>query len=121
MLFRSNPGLVCDMLGQVANRGFNATPSKFYELSKIEGPYRGWAHHRWIYNKEGNDIVAYPKLNFLDHIAQPLDGIASRRVPENEELQWCWKDKCELKFINDDYLGPTRDHIFSYYFNNLIN
>lgn len=100
-----NPNLVATMLSKIAKEGFNAVPSKYAELNKQTGQYKGWPHHRWIFNKEDKDIVAYPKLNLIEY-APSLDQIALLRDGENEELQWFWQEKCIIKFINNDYLGP---------------
>lgn len=115
-----NPGLVCKMLSRIAKKGFVAVPSKFYEFTRHEGQYRGWQHHRWVFNKEGNLIVAYPKLPFVDYINE-FDALANALDPsENGELQWYWQHEMDLKFVNNDYLGPSPQHVYQYYAN-LLN
>ena len=114
-----NPSFVCKMISKIAKRGFAAVPSKYFELKRHEGPYRGWQHHRWIYNKEGNDVVAYPKLAFTDHMHE-LDQIVERSTPAIEELQWFWQRSMDLKIVNNDYLGPSPGHVRQYYLN-LLN
>jgi hypothetical protein len=111
-----NPDLVAKMLSKIAKRGFNAVPSKYVECDRHEGAWRGWVHHRWIFNKEGNDIVAYPKLNFTEHLQQ-LDLLASKKAIDNQELQWCWQNDCIIKFVNNDYMGPDLPSVLSYYSN----
>jgi len=121
-----NPDLVAKMLTKIAKKGFNATPSKYIEMTRHEftnqkpaGFWRGWQHHRWIFNKEHNDIVAYPKLSFIEYMGE-FDKLAEQKHIDNEELQWCWQDECIIKFINNDYLGPTPMAVFEYY-RNLLN
>ena len=110
-----NPGLVCKMLSRISEKGFIAVPSKYYELTRHEGQYRGWQHHRWIFNKEGSNIVAYPKLAFVDYIPE-LDSLAKNLNPQvNGELQWYWQHDINLTFINNDYLGPSPSHVYGYY------
>lgn len=111
-----NPDLVVKMISKIAKRGFNAVPSKFVEMSRHESHWRGWIHHRWIFNKEENDIVAYPKLNFIEHFSD-MDKLSNLKTDDNQELQWCWQDECKLKFVNNDYLGPSLQHVLSYYLN----
>ena len=114
-----NPFLVTTMLGKIAKRGFNAVPSKYAEATRHEGKWRGWCHHRWIFNKEGSEIVAYPKQVFVEYMTA-FDELSESRTAENEELQWCWQDECTLKLVNNDYLGPDLPSVITYY-SNLTN
>ena len=108
-----DPEVVVKMLGKVAHRGFNAVPSKYMELSRVEGPWLGYYHHHWIYNNEGNDIVAYPKFVFVEHMPE-LRILQQKRTADNFELQWSWKDECAIKIIHDT-LGPSsRQALASY-------
>jgi hypothetical protein len=115
-----NPYLVTKMLSKIAKKGFNAVPSKYSELHRHEGKWRGWCHHRWIFNSKDGNIVAYPKQPFVEYM-DILDKIVEQRNSYNEELQWCWQDKCELKFVNNDYLGPNLPSVLSYYSNLIDN
>lgn len=115
-----NPSLVANMLSKISKRGFNAVPSKYSEATRHEGKWRGWCHHRWIFNKEGEDIVAYPKQVFVEYM-DSLDQLSLKMTTENGELQWCWQDDCVLKIINNDYLGPDLSSVLSYYSNLLID
>ena len=109
-----NPYLVTNMLSKIAKRGFNAVPSKYSELHRHEGKWRGWCHHRWIFNPEDGEIVAYPKQPFVEYMSN-LDEVLEKRNSENGELQWCWQYKCNLSFVNNDYLGPDTNSVISYY------
>jgi hypothetical protein len=115
-----NPKLVCKMLSRIAKKGFIAVPSKYYELTRHEGQYRGWQHHRWIFDKQHSTLIAYPKLPFVDYI-QEFDTIAQSLNPQtNGELQCYWQDEVNLVFVNNDYLGPSPRHVYGYYAN-LLN
>jgi hypothetical protein len=48
--------MVCGMFSRVAKEGFIAIPSKYIELSRHEGPWRGFIHHRWIYDMENDSF-----------------------------------------------------------------
>jgi FkbM family methyltransferase len=110
----SNPKLVCDRLGQISKRGFIAVPSKHAEFRRMEGPWRGFIHHRWVFNIEGGRLVAYPKLGFLENLT--YDTISSRfNYGSNSELQVFWSDQVDLSLVNNDYLGPDVESVRGYY------
>ncbi len=113
----ANPRLAIEMMPLIANEGFIAIPSKYDELRKNQHGFRGSVHHRWIYNIEkNNDIMAYPKINYLE-ISSISDPIGNLYNSNNQELQFFWKDDLSIKFINDDYLGPSEGSVFDYYTN----
>lgn len=123
----SCPQIVCEMLPRISKEGYIAVPSKYKELIKHEGNhyhkgfindkggYNGWVHHRWVFNKEGNDFVAYPKLPLLEYI-----NFNSFYEKNEDELRFFWKDDFDLKVINDDYLGPSADYVRELYKNCLF-
>lgn len=115
-----NPVYVAKMINKYCKAGFIAVPSKFVEMKKIEGDYRGFIHHRYIYNYENGKMVGYPKLNFMENDKR-FDYIADQFKVENSELQIFWSDEFELTIINDNYMGPTKSAVLNYYNNLLIN
>jgi hypothetical protein len=109
----SSPQFVCEMLCEIANEGFIAVPSKNIELTRnINGPYFGHIHHRWIYNKENNNFIAYPKLNFIEYI--DWSNINSKFNNFNE-ICFFWKDSFKLDIVNNDYMGPDPESVISYF------
>ena len=114
----SNPLLVANMLSKVSKGGFIATPSKYVESrrSGAFGNSRGWMHHRWIFNHEDNNIVAYPKLPFTEYL-QSLDIVGSQSG--EEELSCYWEQSCDLVCINNDYFPSEGEGIQMY--NRLID
>ena len=109
----ANPTLTMDMLPRIAKTGYIAVPSKFRELSKFEGDYRGFIHHRWIYDFKDGKFIGFPKLSFIEYETD-LHRIAniSNAV---DELCFEWKDTFEYEIINNDYMGPSVDHVKQYY------
>jgi hypothetical protein len=99
----SNPYFVCDMLSLIADAGYIATPSKYVELTKTVRPWRGWMHHRWIFDVQDNEYWAAPKLSFVDHLTLP-DWTNSP-----QEIQLLWKDEIKLHILNDDFIGPSEE------------
>lgn len=111
----SNPKLVCNMLSHIAKEGFIATPSKYYEAKRHrENLYRGFIHHRWIFNIENEKFVGYPKQNFIEYLDE-FDSLAKQLRYENQELQIHWKNSINMDIINDDFLGPTVENVINYY------
>jgi hypothetical protein len=109
----SSPQFVSEMICEIANEGFVAVPSKNVELSRnVNGSYYGHVHHRWIYNKEDNKFVAYPKLNFIEH--RDWSSIVSRHHGHNE-LCFFWKDDFKFNIVNNDYMGPSADAVYEYF------
>jgi hypothetical protein len=112
-----NPGFVSEQMAKIAKAGYIATPSKHRELSRIPwelGPYRGYLHHRWIFDMDENNVfVGYPKINYLD-CTDKYDSIAN--VKENiSEISFYWKDTIDIRYINNNFLGPSGDDVIGYY------
>ena len=110
----ATPKMACEKISQIAKEGYIAIPSKFIELSRlgntgfettIEGKsFRGYIHHRWIFQVEDGKFVGYPKLNFIE-VDSFFDSIANSDL-KIRDLNFMWKDKIELNIINNDFMGP---------------
>jgi hypothetical protein len=110
----SSPLMVTEMINKIGLEGFIAVPSKNMELTRyVNGPYLGWVHHRWIYNIQGNEFVAYPKLNFIE--SYDWSDITSSFSNDINEICFFWKDNFEIKFTNDDYMGPNVESVYNYF------
>ena len=60
----SHPELTIYLLEKISNEGYIAVPSKYREMSNVEGiEYRGYIHHRWICNIRNNVFTLFPKIN----------------------------------------------------------
>ena len=110
----ANPMLALEMLPLIAEQGFLAMPSKYNELQKREGPFRGTMHHRWIWNNEGGMLVAYPKISIVDSMTFYPHELAIEDHAELE-LRMFWITDIGYKVVNDDYLGPTAEAIYDIY------
>lgn len=118
-----NPDYVCSMIEKYCKAGFIATPSKYIESSRYvdEGQsYRGYIHHRYIFNKEYGEYVAYPKLNFIEN-DQRFDLLASKSNENNGEINFFWEKTINLKIKNNNYMGPSVHHVINYYNDLLID
>jgi hypothetical protein len=127
-----NPGYVCEQISKIAKEGYIAIPSKYRELSKFEAYYtipgkfrdsikaesvghRGYMHHRWIFTIKNNELIGFPKIGYIDK-ATIFDSIAN--YDENVcDLSFFWKDSVSVKYLNNNYLGPSTSYVASYYDN----
>jgi hypothetical protein len=98
---------------QIAEEGFIAVPSKYYELQRRDA-FRGGIHHRWIFDSKDGKLIAYPKINLIETLTWFPHGLV---IEENAttELRVFWKDSIEFEVINNDYLGPTREAVIDMY------
>lgn len=116
----SNPVFVCRMMKLIAKQGFIIVPSKYIESTRINKIWRGHPHHKWIFNFENDNFIAYPKLNFIEYLdyINDLENLSSK---DNQELQIFWENDIDLKVINDDFLGPSYHDVLEFYKNLLLN
>jgi len=121
----NNPMYALRMITTIATAGFIAVPSKYRELSRFSDPvFRGYIHHRWIYDVQDNSFIAYPKINYIEH---PYFDSAVNSLPGQDELIIEWDNsnpEHRLKYtaINDGMPYGTEtlsgeDHIRQLYKN----
>jgi hypothetical protein len=105
------------MFSMVAKEGYIAVPSKYTELNRFsDQSFRGYIHHRWIFDAKGNNITAYPKQCFLEYMPYIENWTKNNpRTEENAELQFYWKDDLNIEIVNDDMLGPSPQAVMDYY------
>lgn len=110
-----NPVYVSEQLAKIAKSGYIAFPSKHRELARFERMpiYRGYMHHRYIFDMSGDTCVAYPKLNFIEHLPD-FDVIASLDI-DKMDLSFYWKDTVDMVHVNNNYLGKDIDEIAANY------
>ena len=112
----SSPQLVCELLPRIAKEGYIAVPSKYRELVRwdcysIGSEYQGLIHHRWVFNKEGDSFVGYPKVPLLEY----MDFSSFENLFHLDDLNFLWTDEFELKIVNNDMLGPTSSAVRDMY------
>lgn len=107
-----NSIFVCEQIEKIANSGYIAFPSKYTELSRIEGNYRGYIHHRWIFTPKDDYILSFPKINYIESFL--FDKVADPSIDKND-LSFYWKDQINIKYVNNNYLGPSVDAVIGYY------
>jgi len=114
-----NPACVLRILPEIAVRGTIAVPSKYHEFSRVEGPYLGYIHHRWIYDIRNGKLIGYPKLGFLEHYTK-LHSLA-RKEDTYSQISFQWDQDIPYSFVNNDYLGPDVNSVCQYYLSLLDN
>jgi hypothetical protein len=114
-----NPGFVCEQMSKIAHAGYIAVPSKQRELSRFEySCYRGYIHHRWIFAIHENQCIGFPKINYIDSV-NIFDAVAN--VSNScSDLSFYWNGEMKIHYINNNYLGPSVEHVVNYY-NQLCN
>jgi FkbM family methyltransferase len=110
----ANPSLALEMLPLVSEAGFIACPSKYLELIRPEGPWRGFIHHRWIFCLKDGEVVLVPKIPLIEYLA--FDNEKSwGQNPDVREVQIIWRKGLRFTVINGDYLGPTSPEVINMY------
>lgn len=110
------PAMTLEMLPRIADAGYVSVPSRYLESLRVEGPYRGFIHHRWILDPDDKKqtLILAPKLSLLEHLA--LCGEERwPAAPDRFELQMMWRNGISFRCLNGDYLGPTRNHVVDFY------
>lgn len=99
-----NPVYVIQQMISVGKAGYIAIPSKWRELCRRgDRPWKGWMHHRWLFDVIDSKLVCAPKLCYLEHIDFPTF------CTKPDELRFFWEDDIECGILNNDFIGPTED------------
>jgi hypothetical protein len=105
----SNPLLVCRQMEKIAMAGFIVVPSKYIELARLGNHFRGFIHHRWIFDIIDGKFTGFPKVNLIEH--PRFDQVKG----DKGELQIFWEGEIGMEIINNDWLGPDNASVESYY------
>ena len=101
---------------KIAKSGFIAVPSKFWEFQSWWGwKFRGGVHHRWIFDNDDNVLHLFPKVNLIEYMQSYNDKQHIINTKDNTELRLMWDDSIDYRVINNDYLGPTTEHVVDMY------
>ena len=111
-----NPIYVAKQIEKIANNGLIVEPSKFRELSKFSGNFRGFIHHNWIFDIRENKLIALPKINYIEE--SYFDKV--NQFEFFEELIVEWEGKIGLEALNNGQPYGTEtlsgeDHIKQLY------
>ncbi|CAE8639590.1 unnamed protein product [Polarella glacialis] len=111
----ANPATILEMLPRIAHRGLIAMPSKYAELRKgLEGDYRGYIHHRWIYSVRAGKLIVMPKLGFLEAFAE-FDEVGALLDDDRLDLNFEWEGHIPYTLLNEGFLGPNPTAVIRMY------
>lgn len=108
-----NPVFVCEQMTSIARGGYIAFPSKYRELARFEGNYRGYIHHRWIFTIKNNVVIGFPKIGYIEGCLD-FDVVADVNAAKSD-LSFYWKDTIEIVYMNNNFLGPDVASVIQYY------
>jgi len=99
-----NPFFVTKKLSLISNEGVIAMPSKWVELSRgPHRPWKGWMHHRWLFDVIEGVLVCVPKLSYMEYLN------TDHFIGKPEEIKFYWKGELPVKILNDDFIGPDEE------------
>ena len=118
-----NPVTLLEMLPKIAHAGIVTAPSIYSELSRhmfgrLNPPWLGFIHHRWILEQKDNKVLLIPKLSVLEHMVGDefiLDGNSN-----TYEIQYHWENDLPYCIFMDNWLGPDTLTVYQNY-QNLID
>jgi hypothetical protein len=114
------PEAALKYMPRIAKAGFMAMPSKYWELDRRQ-QFRGGVHHRWIFDKQGDHLMLYPKINLIEYMTRYDTNTPLIVGRGEEEIRVLWKDTIDFGIVNDDYLGPTFEHVVDMYDGLILN
>lgn len=90
----NNPIFAARRIQTIANAGLVIAPSKYQEFGRFSGNFRGYIHHRWIYDVIDGVLTAFPKINYIETMGNmPRD--------EGNELVVEWEGSIGLEQLNN--------------------
>jgi hypothetical protein len=107
-----NPIYVAKQIEQIAKAGLIIVPSKYRELARFAGTYRGFLHHRWIFDVINGVLTAFPKIGWIEQ--SRFDSV-HHALAEREELIIEWEGTINLQAVNNDQPYKDNDHIIALY------
>ena len=111
----NNPKITCEMINRIGKSGYISMPSKYAELIAFEYksncglPYKGYHHHRWIYQIKNDKLIGYPKMNFHDYVEFNVDI----QKAYSSEIAFLWEGSFDYEFVVphemlDNREGPNK-------------
>lgn len=113
-----NPLELAKILQKISKRGYMAIPSKFNEFTKLYvNKYRGDAHHKQFFDVLNDELIVYPKFNWIE-TDERSDLITENYVAN--ELTLFWEDEIPIKVFGDGKPFIGDDTLINAYYNQLL-
>lgn len=100
-----DPVFVCAELRRVSRSGYVELPAAIEELTfGVQGDWVGWSHHRWIGERDGDELVLTHKPHLLGAPGRHLPTGAHEAVPADERTIAFWWEgelRCRERVIVD--------------------
>ena len=114
-----NPLELAKILQKISKKGYIAIPSKFNEFTKLfSNKYRGNGHHKQFFDIINNELIVYPKFNWIE-TDDRSDLIVQNYVAS--ELTLFWEDEIPIKVFGNGKPFTGDDSLISAYYSQLIN
>jgi FkbM family methyltransferase len=84
----ADPDLLLRMLPLVAEAGFLSAPARYMELSKPEGPYRGFLDSRWLLDPFEDRLTLAPKLGLMEYMILENEAAVTQYGPSEYQVTW---------------------------------
>ena len=86
-----DPVWVCAELQRVARAGYVEVPSRLEEQSwGVHGEWAGWAHHRWLIDVAGDEIVFGHKSHAVHRDGNHFPRGFHATLSAERRVQWLW-------------------------------
>ena len=86
-----DPVWVCAELQRVARAGYVEVPSRLEEQAwGVHGEWAGWAHHRWLIDIDGDEIVFGHKSHAVHREGNHLPRGFHATLSAERRVQWLW-------------------------------
>ena len=108
-----NPITALQLMPLIAQAGIITAPSIAVELSRHEGNYLGYIHHRWILAEDigSNGILLVPKLSVLESLIK----LNFPYYEDQGEIVFEWADSIPYCMFMNNYLGPSKNEVITAY------
>lgn len=101
----NNAPYAIKQIEQIAKAGLIIVPSKYRELSRFSGNFRGYIHHRWIFDIRNGEILALPKINYIE---DEYFNKAETELPNKEELIIEWENTIPCSTWNSSQVNDEQ-------------